>query len=845
MFNLIKSAFIDLKMYDAMSLFLNDVVANDEKIVEKSFSNKIFDIFKDCTISSLSKESLVSIAKDKTMNIATIKYIIFLCKGNYIDKHNSLMLFKDYENLFSIYINHEQILNFISLDNDFLQKYIELHPDLNKIDRLFLHANIKHIPFVDNDLKEALSSYLLSIKYDLSKNDVSILNNIIYLSKNFFSKIKKEDINCLSIATALEEEWVNSLTMNEINKALKFLFATNVIKDDDLFYVVNLKDFVTKFSFKQYIAILKETNVYKYKVITNKYGDKRVFYINTDNKELLNLLTSFLESMEDKKDITIFCGNFDLSLQGLNINSVNDLSFTSFIHQVEFFKSYNKRELLSCINLFYRYVVNNVDHNIFDKDNIPNKILKRQGLAHDIADGYRVVQHDINKPIPSFDKWILIFSDEDENGLLNVNSNSINLDFSSINNLTYKQWAKKYFFESKESLYKRKNTVSLIPSFFNFIDSLKQKNSDSYDYHITIDELSAFRNYLMKKYNNLNTIQDYFFKIKAVLKSIYKDTELNTYFDKLLSSDSGKRKNKNAILDADLEKIALFMQDNASLSDENNLYYLAFYLALETQLNASKIFALKIDCVKESSKKGQYVITHKGMEYPITSYTKQQIDTVIEITNKYRVSNITNENADFLFIALNQTKQFYRVLNIGGFNKYLSKCCKELGLPLYNYSNLKDTHITKLKEFNLRNKVSNIQGTTSVDDKVQEDNISFLDDVNTVVSCIYNVIIDDINVDNKVQTELPFATSENCVSDNLGYCKCDSCNNNTMFSCLYCDNFVTTIDRLPYFQEQVRILDDKIIKATIFHDKEDLISIKRLHVAYIKAILKLQYTKGL
>ena len=56
--------------------------------------------------------------------------------------------------------------------------------------------------------------------------------------------------------------------------------------------------------------------------------------------------------------------------------------------------------------------------------------------------------------------------------------------------------------------------------------------------------------------------------------------------------------------------------------------------------------------------------------------------------------------------------------------------------------------------------------------------------------------------------------------------------------CPLCKNFVTTISRLPYFEEQVRILDKKIEVATVPHDKEDLVNIKRLMLRYIEEILK-------
>jgi hypothetical protein len=53
-----------------------------------------------------------------------------------------------------------------------------------------------------------------------------------------------------------------------------------------------------------------------------------------------------------------------------------------------------------------------------------------------------------------------------------------------------------------------------------------------------------------------------------------------------------------------------------------------------------------------------------------------------------------------------------------------------------------------------------------------------------------------------------------------------------------CKHFVTTISRLPYFEEAIKMIDHRIENAVITHDKEDLVNIKRLYVGFINEILK-------
>ena len=56
--------------------------------------------------------------------------------------------------------------------------------------------------------------------------------------------------------------------------------------------------------------------------------------------------------------------------------------------------------------------------------------------------------------------------------------------------------------------------------------------------------------------------------------------------------------------------------------------------------------------------------------------------------------------------------------------------------------------------------------------------------------------------------------------------------------CLVCKDFVTTPDRLPFFMRRIREIEHDIENATIPHDKEDLVNIKRLLLRFVEEIYK-------
>jgi len=55
-----------------------------------------------------------------------------------------------------------------------------------------------------------------------------------------------------------------------------------------------------------------------------------------------------------------------------------------------------------------------------------------------------------------------------------------------------------------------------------------------------------------------------------------------------------------------------------------------------------------------------------------------------------------------------------------------------------------------------------------------------------------------------------------------------------------CEYFIATIDRIPFFEEQINAIDKKIENALIIHDREDLVNKKRLLVNYLSRLLCLK-----
>ena len=89
----------------------------------------------------------------------------------------------------------------------------------------------------------------------------------------------------------------------------------------------------------------------------------------------------------------------------------------------------------------------------------------------------------------------------------------------------------------------------------------------------------------------------------------------------------------------------------------------------------------------------------------------------------------------------------------------------------------------------------------------------------------------------EVSTDLP---EKQTVMNGCGHCKKDSCILNGYLECLLCKNFIATLDNIPYFEKAIEILDEMIRNEKIPHERDFLVSKKKLHVAYLEKLLELE-----
>ena len=104
-------------------------------------------------------------------------------------------------------------------------------------------------------------------------------------------------------------------------------------------------------------------------------------------------------------------------------------------------------------------------------------------------------------------------------------------------------------------------------------------------------------------------------------------------------------------------------------------------------------------------------------------------------------------------------------------------------------------------------------------------------------------MMEDVQLDiaPKIVAEMPEGTQElGEDAGGCGRCKALNCLFRSILPCITCENFVTTIEYEPFFKRMIQLIDDQLVIAKYPHDREDLVTMKEIYVAFLVEFDKLK-----
>lgn len=875
-----ENRFIDEEMFNITEKHM-DYIVNDAAYRKTSGSINAYRIsvraiitalFGDVLLKNIDKNLILSIYQntDFTTGDALIlnRFLLFLIDGSYVTnivESKYLVAFRD---RLERYGTPTDVIKILS--SNYMEDFLQNGFSHNKVAQYLCFININEDDFIDYRLYSLLSDHIDMLKLNPDSTIPSKWNTCV-VAKNaltqMFRNVYFEDITQKFIYNKLVslDDLLKSSFFQEITKGLLSLIDNGAITDGNVIYFKQLgQHFLNTTNKKKLETVFAADIIQKYKVVSigNNCYNKHLVYFNIADETIRDIFVEFTSQYNHQDSpLRTVCKEFDQSLKGYFVESILDLNFDTYRAQIHYFNQYKQNDYPATITAFYLYIYQNYNQEIFKQNNvdIDPLLLQRPFFTSELLNGFEVILYNPVEVFPETDKWLFCYSGMNDSNITITTTSSVALDYTKIKCSKYRNWVKHYVWNNTSGIYTKTHQISQFISFFNYIYDLKLGRELSIytkrtkDLDLSINEIIAYKNYILNKYDNNRTRMRYIYSARNILNHVA-DYELERLekglFYHLSFTLDNRYDNTAAITDKDLNKLASLMKTNAEESIEYALYYSVFYIALETEFRSSQILVLTTDCVHETLKPNEFVIKSKTkvsanqvVEQTITVYVKKHIHEMIKITNDYRMNCVNEELKQYIFLLPSNKKGTYKILGSEKFNSYFKNCCRILGIKEYTLSNLRDTHMTKAEEFIIRNSLSEMeQGILSGHKSTNTDTKHYIDtQIKTLLESVHGIIIGNTTIDGKIVKEISkeIATKENSVSNECGYCGCSSCNIFSYLDCMMCKDFITTIDRIPYFEELIKTINKKIQNATIKHDKEDFVNIKLLLINYLKELLKL------
>ncbi len=607
------------------------------------------------------------------------------------------------------------------------------------------------------------------------------------------------------------------------------------------------------------------------KIIENyiENGHYLFVLIEGNNNFIKEILQSFLKCNDRKllrcvSKEKLLC--FEESLGSFrNINTYKDFNGNTFFTQINFYKNKYKSDLqnadksIKLIVSFYRWLCN--EYNEFDffenSLNMTTAILFKTSLVQTIKDDYKFILYNPHGNIPKEDKICFILNGFENQSTKITNSTTFLVDLSSIDNKYYKDLIKTYLIKNNIL------TIGMSPLLY-IIEGLKflleLKNQDIYPNknlkYLTNQESVLIKNFIINTQLKPSTINN---KIGA-LRRFFNWTKDNyflefddLFFEYLRQYEEPTINKAIAIPENELVLLNDYFFNKSKQNLKYKLIYIIIHLAIQTEFRMSQICHLKVDCIEPSIKPNQYIIksnsktSHGKIEsFVITDLTYKLLKYAIEITASIRDNCNIETLKDYIFVYngnLNSTV----LINTNVVSKTIEIACKELKFKnVYRSSNLRDTHMTKALEYNLRHNKSDISlNLLSGHKHIDTTKNNYIEiELEKMLEATYGIVIGEeyIETDSKIVEKIPnnLKGEEYDVENGCGKCTAESCVITSSLPCLACKHFITTPQHEIFFKKAIENINKLIEKTTNNHDKEDLITIKQLYILYLKSIYKYQ-----
>lgn len=592
---------------------------------------------------------------------------------------------------------------------------------------------------------------------------------------------------------------------------------------------------------------------------------RRVVIIQKPTIKLVTLIRNYLKDKSDIMNRRKKNGSdvhmLDMLIESLEgkyiINSINDFSDVTFFKSFNYMKNKLDDIALSVLLNFYGYIINNMDAEIVKVNFkiINNSVLKYTHIVPTLKAGYTIVNYNIYDDPPIFHKMVLKENNMDINSTKpRDNVVLFENDFVS-NKFLQKYYSEFYWKNNSISFFRRRKNYS---SLRDFLIQLDNKYTPNDVVKIEVKDIMAYKSNLI----NSNT-NDACVGIKlSPIKSFLNFLSINNYLDiepilirLLVHKDTENQGFKESFTKVEVTKLLnAFTNNYKKETDENlkflyQLYYYVLAIQSVSEIRASSILALTIDSlqttlIRKGKDEYKLVVNSKSTKgepenYNITYYVKELVDKVTDITKKLRKLAPSPEK-NYLFIYIRKSRGAISILRQDNYCEYLKKMCDSCGIRKLPASAIRNYYQQNISDYVAKNGYDPLLISKLAKHSLSV-HITNYDKINIREFCqrFYEIEIGTVYLKGKIEKATNLG-EKTIVKNGCGHCTLNKCITSGKLDCFMCNNFITTIDCIPYYEKEIELIDKAINEEPIKHEREFLFSKKKLLVAYLAKLMKLE-----
>lgn len=507
---------------------------------------------------------------------------------------------------------------------------------------------------------------------------------------------------------------------------------------------------------------------------------------------------------------------------------------------------------------FYGYIqtllsdeIRNANFKLFD-----STVLKYQRLQGCLEQGYEVVNYNIYSEPPKGSKFLINPRQMHTRGAGEIDK-PVAFDISSITNSRIRDWVLEcYWKDTEHILSTRGKTYSPVIDFAVMV--CRRYQPEDVDINITIDDILDYKKAVLSKANQASTESRCLGMIKYFLQFIeskgYAEID-GLHYRVLVHSDSKSSPNKAAYTNEEIHQLTEAYRSYAEQNKDSlfgvlyELHHIFFQILTVSDIRYSNLLELRKDSLQKTLNRNgadeyKVVIRAKNGQdddvvYNITRYTKALITEAMKLTEDLRLE-ANGPEADYVFIYKRKAHNSIALFRDGTVRNFHIRICEMAGVRYLTLAGVRNMYGQAASNRIAKDGYDPVM-VEKITGHTHSVHVRSYDKPDIYEFCqrFYQVEIGSVHISGSVEikTDLPEAQT---VMNGCGHCKEKNCILNGYLECLLCKSFVTTLDCIPYFEEAIKTLDEMIRKQHIAHEREFLISKKKLHVAYLEKLMELE-----